>query len=476
MSRFKSRLVAAAWRKDPNPDYTLSYVPVLRYVSKRCILATAAHKRWKCYCYDIKNAYVLAPLKPGQVFVLEQAPGMTKRGPNGEDMVLFLKKGLYGLVPSGRNFSDYLNARLVAKNGLNLTRSKIDASVYYNDSMTIGAYVDDLVVAVKDEETLQWFNKEMEKAFPNKVKYEGKLSWCLGMKITQDTSKGLLTISQEKFIEDCLDSFGWKDIAGVYKPSVSGIDISVASPPISDEEIKHMKKVPYRSAVGKLLYISTGTRPDIAFVVSQVARHSSNPSRVHWGAIKRIFAYLKHTKHVCITYRADAKTPLYAYVDADWAGCKLTRRSTTGFVIMFANAAVCWGSRKQQVIALSSCESEYIAGCICGQEVMWIRSLFMELGFKFVAPVRIWCDNQSAIAMMKNPGSKRAKHIDIRYHWIRMQVMENKIFEFMYCSTHDNLADLLTKNLCEDRTVLFRNGVVGKAMSAKILKYKELKF
>ena len=345
---------------------------------------------------------------------------------------------------------------------MGLKRSTVDPSVYWNESITVGVYVDDLIVSVANEDSRVWFETELDMAFPDKIKREGKVSWCLGMKIEQDIEKGITSISQQKFIVDSLESFGWGDIAGVYKPSVSGLDISVAAPPSSHEEVEFMKSKPYRSAVGKLLYCSIGTRPDIAFVVSQVARHGANPSKIHWGAIKRIFAYLKHTKHVKIVYSArNVDFPLYAYVDADWAGCKISRRPTTGFVIMFANAAIAWGSRRQLCVALSSCESEYIAGCVCGQEVIWIRQLLIELGYKFDAPVKIYCDNQSAIAMMKNPGSKRAKHIDIKYHWIRTQVMENKTFDFVWCSTHENLADLLTKNLCEVKTVQFRNGVLG---------------
>jgi hypothetical protein len=132
---------------------------------------------------------------------------------------------------------------------------------------------------------------------------------------------------------------------------------------------------------------------------------------------------------------------MYAFVDADWASCLRTRKSVTGFVVMYGGAAVAWGSKQQPVVALSTYEAEYIAACVCAQEVVWLRGLLSDIGDPDSAPTKIMCDNQAAIAGTHNPGSKRAKHIDIRYHWVRSHVLEHKTIVFEYVTSDSNVAD-----------------------------------
>jgi len=177
--------------------------------------------------------------------------------------------------------------------------------------------------------------------------------------------------------------------------------------------------------VGGLQYLCN-TRPDIQYAVGVVSRFVSDPSATHWRAVKRI---------------------LRGLCDADWAGDKQDRKSTSGYTFFIGGNPVSSSSRKQQTVSLSSGEAEYIALSAATQEAMWIRSMLTELGFKPKEASKIWLDNQSALAVAKNPElHSRTKHIDIRHHFIR-DCVENDVIEVHYCPTKQMIADILTKAL-----------------------------
>jgi hypothetical protein len=459
VSSFKSRLVAAAWNAVFGVDYFLSYAPVLRFASMRILLGYSAQLGYQVFQLDIKNAYVLASLPDDEYVFSAPPPGCIKTGPNGEELVLRLRQGLYGLVQSGRLFADLLTDQLLE---MGFQRSKYDPCVYTREGIMIGVYVDDILCCCRNKDYKDAFVAQLDNGvLKDKVKDEGIMTWCLGMEVKQDQAHGTITLSQQRYLRDCLATFGWTDAAPAYTPAAYGLKLTKDTQPTEPEVIAKMAKLPYRQGVGKALYATVGTRGDCAYEVQQLTRHVNNPSPAAWGALKRLFRYFKHTMAASLVYRRQPVLKFYAHVDADWASCTDTRKSVTGFIIMLAGAAVAWGSKQQSVVALSTFEAEYIAACTCGQEVVWIRGLLGDLGIKLEQPTTIFCDNQAAIASTQNPGSKRAKHIDIRYHWVRLQVMEEKTIEFVYCNTHENFADLLTKSLDEKKTIKFRSSILG---------------
>jgi hypothetical protein len=209
----------------------------------------------------------------------------------------------------------------------------------------------------------------------------------------------------------------------------------------------------YQKAVGSLIYLNTCTRPDISFAVSSLARKMSNPSYQDWHAVKRLLRYLKGTKDYGISLGnnnqqnpADPGKIIKVYSDADWAGDIATRRSTSGYLIYLQQILICWGTKIQRVVALSTAEAEYISGSTACQETTWVRNLHHEITKQRIVP-HLMIDNQAAIAMSKNNiQHARAKHIDIRYHYIRDLVMNNEI-TIEYCASNDMIADIMTKPL-----------------------------
>nr|GEX24960.1 uncharacterized mitochondrial protein AtMg00810-like [Tanacetum cinerariifolium] len=190
--------------------------------------------------------------------------------------------------------------------------------------------------------------------------------------------------------------------------------------PDLDEDIgsKMVDPTRYRGMVGCLMYL-TASRPDIVFVVCMCARYQAKPTEKHLYAIKRIFRYLKGTLNIGLWYPKDSGFTLTAFIDADYAGCQDTRRSTSGFAQFLGGRLVSWSLKKQKSTAISTTEAEYIVLSRCCAQILWMHSQLFDYGFVFNV-IPMYCDNQSAIALCCNSVQhSRSKHIDIRNHFIK---------------------------------------------------------
>lgn len=174
------------------------------------------------------------------------------------------------------------------------------------------------------------------------------------------------------------------------------------------------------------------------------------PKITHMVAAKRILRYLKGTIDWGILFPSTwgpATTELIGYTYADWSGDTEDRKSTSGYILMMGKAPIAWCSKKQNVVALSSCEAEYIAAAFGASQAQWLQMLLHELKVKCESTMRLKVDNKSAIDLEKHPISHgRSKHIEIKYHFLRDQVAKEKLAIEHY-NREDQLADILTKGL-----------------------------
>jgi hypothetical protein len=228
-----------------------------------------------------------------------------------------------------------------------------------------------------------------------------------------------------------------------------------------------MKIIPYREAVGSVMYLMLGTRPDLANYMREVGQYLSNSGQEHWNAVVRGFKYLHGTKCHCLLLGGAPHNPtaeldteladsLIAYSDSDYASCSDTRRSIGGFVTMLGRSPISWLSQKHHTVVLSTTEAEYIALCHCMQEVILLKTLLGELGFKATKATTIYEDNQSCIKLANNPELHgRSKHIDIRYHFVQEKVVRFQ-FNIVYCNTKDMIADIVTKALLKPQFLHLR--------------------
>lgn len=216
----------------------------------------------------------------------------------------------------------------------------------------------------------------------------------------------------------------------------------------------------YQQDVGTLMYAMLGTRPDIAFAVSCVSRFASNPTPEHVKAVERIYSYLRGTLDLQLTYRGEI-SDLKGYSDSDWGGDPETFRSTSGFVFNVGSGAVSWSSKRQPTVALSTCEAEYRGQTQASKEAIWLRSLLQNLSPKDLSPhaTVIFCDNQSAIALAKDPKfHARTKYIGVEHHWIREKIRNQEI-QLEYIPTRQQVADGMTKPLPKDAFFAFRDAL-----------------
>ena len=164
--------------------------------------------------------------------------------------------------------------------------------------------------------------------------------------------------------------------------------------------------------------------------------------------MKRVLRYLKGTRNIGITFRGNSAVEPVGYCDSDWAGCRETRKSTEGMVFLLAGGAVHWRSKKQSIVATSTCEAEYIAAYSATKEAIWLSRLFASmLGQASSTPITVRVDNKGTVQMAHNVSiNARNKHIDIRYHFVR-EAIGTKQVVLEHCSHTEQVADTLTKPL-----------------------------
>ena len=207
----------------------------------------------------------------------------------------------------------------------------------------------------------------------------------------------------------------------------------------------------YQSVIGSLMYLMLGTRPDINYTVIKLSMYMANPNQSHLDKALYILRYLNGTNKYHLLYDGMTENNgLITFCDSDYGSDPDTRKSQSGMLVKLAGAAICWKSRKQDTVALSSTEAEYVSLSDSIRQLIWIRSLLGEIGFE-IPTVPLCGDNQGSLFMAQNPITEsRSKHIDIKFHFIRQKIQE-KIIQLYYEPTETNVADMLTKNLSPDK-------------------------
>jgi hypothetical protein len=457
VDRYKARLVAKGFSQRPGLDFGQVFTPTARWAALRAIFALAATEDLEMHSLDISNAFLNGDLDH-EVY-MQQPEGFQDRF--GAGFVLKLNRALYGLKQAGHQWHKKLDSVLTSLD-FKLVRCDNSIWVYHNGDVRVivPVYVDDMTVVFKTTAQYESLVKELEKHF--KLKRLGPTSALLGVSIARDRSKRLLTLSQRQYIVDVLNTFGFGEVRPVATPLEPGMRLSKDQAPSTDAERTEMRTIPYSQLVGALMYLAVATRPDIAHSVGVLARFNANPGLAHWRALKHLCRYLQGTKDVKLCYQPDPQQPetFVTYADADYAGDVDDRRSTSGLVVKMGTGAISWASKLQPVVTLSTTEAEYISAVAAGQEICWLRNLFSELGYAIKGASSLHLDNQSAIAVSRNPEHHgRMKHLDLRHYWLRDYVKSGHI-NVKYIPTTSMPADIMTKSLPK-ATVLEMRELLG---------------
>jgi len=452
-ARFKARLVAKGFSQVEGVDYHEVFSPVVKHTSIRILLSLTAMFDLELEQLDVKTAFLHGKLDE-QIYMQQPEEFIA---PGDEEKVCLLKKSLYGLKQSPRQW--YLRFDLFMFNQ-GFIRSKFDSCVYITklkngNYMYLLIYVDDMLIACKDKFQIQKLKDQLSSEFD--MKDLGPASKILGMNIERDRDKGILRLSQKSYLEKVARSFGLDKAKAVSTPIGAQFKLMSLTEQELDNQAKYMEKIPYSNCVGSLMYGMISTRPDIAYGVSLVSRFMSKPGKTHWEAAKWLVRYIKGASDLSLVYTSNQSShcKVQGYCDSDYAGDLDKRRSLSGYVFTVGENTVSWKASLQHVVALSTTEAEYISLTEAVKEGLWLKCFMSELGYDQDC-AEIYCDSQSAIHLSKNTMyHERTKHIDVRLHFIRDIIAEWVIKVKKIC-TDVNPADILTKVVPIDK---FRNAL-----------------
>jgi hypothetical protein len=353
---------------------------------------------------DVKSAFLNGYIEE-EVYV-RQPPGF--ENPKYPNHVYKLHKALYGLKQAPRAWYERLKAFLLAKG---FKMGSVDKTLFLlkqgTDTLLVQIYVDDIIFGGSSHALVAKFSKTISREF--EMSMMGELTFFLGLQIKQ-TREGTF-VHQGKYTKDLLRKF---DI-GEAKPLSMSMSTTTALD--EDKEGEAVDQKQYRSMIGSLLYLTT-MRLDIQFTVCLCARFQSSPCTSHHQAIKRIMRYLHFTPKFGLWFSASSSLSLCGYSDADYAGCCVERKSTSGTCQFLGSSLVSWSSRKQSTVAQSTIEAEYVAAAACCSQLLWMVATLRDYGLKF-RQVPLFCDSTSAICVAKNPIlHSKTKHIEVCFHFL----------------------------------------------------------
>jgi hypothetical protein len=446
ITRYKVHYVAKGFAQIPGINFDKTTAPTTRLESLRVIAHIAASLNWELHQFDIKTAFLNGILPEDEQQYMEQPEGFEV--PGKEDWVYHLMKSIYGMKQASRVWNITFNEGIVS---FGFIRLSCEWCVYFRSSpsgtVIFSVHVDDIFAAASSPEEMDAFKAMLESKW--EISDLGPAKFALGIAISRDRPSHTICLSQTAYINRLISRFEIGDARTADTPMVAGLqlrrpDDSVATSP---EIVKWRLQTPYRELVGSLMYVAVATRPDIAFAVGRLSSFLDCYTPDHWSAAVRVLRYLKGTRSLSLALGCDRSPSLIGYSDSDYANCPDTSRSISGHCHSLGSGAVSWSSKKQKVVADSSCYAEYIALHDASHETTFLRQLLDGLGVPQRCATTLHCDNDAARRLAEDQmWHPQVKHIRVKFHSIR-DLVANAEVNVTRVRSCDNVADILTKPL-----------------------------
>ena len=442
VTKYKSRITPKGFKQRHGVDYFEVYASTGKYKTLRTALSIAASRNLELRQLDVPQAFTQAELE--EDVYMEMPEGFAQSG-----MVCHLKKSLYGLKQSPRNW--YLLCSEFIINTLGFAATISDPCLFFKTSRTdqlmlLFLFVDDIQAAFDTADEQEWKESHAHLWKRFKITDLGESKFMLGMRIIRDRQARTITLDQELYVTKSLEKFGLNQCTPRSTPGASSEDESSGL-----DEPTELKL--YQEKVGTLLYAAISTRPDIAYAVNKLTQHMQAPTMRDAKACDRIFRYLSGTKSLGLLFgrqqiaSSDASVSISVYADADWASDRVDRKSITGWIAMINGDPISWASKKQKVVSQSTCEAELYASGAGINEAKFQYDILNEIGLNVPNAPVIYGDNQSTQALSKNGiKSERTKHIAIKYAFIHDEVSSERV-TLKWIPTTEQLADIFTKSL-----------------------------
>lgn len=440
-NKFKARLVVRGFQqKEIIEDI---YSPVAKMQTLKILLSYCCKEGLLIDQMDVETAFLNGKVK-SEVYI-KQAQGFE----NKSDKVCKLQKALYGLRESPRAWYECFDEFM--KN-LGFKTSKIDNCLYSmnneKDSVYVVLFVDDLLICCKSQKTIEMIKGKFSERFC--MKDMGKVKNYLGINIDYDYKNYKMFLSQKNYIESLGNKYKLEN-AKLYNTPME-VDLKLDLAEKTENDLK------YRNLIGELMYISSGTRPDISYSVNYLSRFQNCYNETHFKYAMRILKYVYLTKDLRLMYKKnDNVSVVDCFVDSDWAGDNLDRKSTSGYVIRFCGNVVYWKTRKQNSVTKSSTSAEYVALSEAVSELKLIKDLIEIFDLKFENPINIYEDNSGAISIAKFGNfTKNSKYIEVHYHFVNENYLKG-IIDIVKVESENNIADIFTKSLGRSKFEKFRS-------------------
>lgn len=382
--KLRSRLVACGNEQEEGVDFVETFSPVVRTATIRTVLHVAVSKKWDIRQLDVQNAFLHGDLK--ETVYMVQPQGF--EDPDKPDYVWKLKKAIYGLKQAPRAWFDKFSNFLLDF-GFKCSFPDPSLFVYHHGStvMYLLLYVDDMILTGNDSALLERLLKELNVVF--RMKDMGDIHYFLGIQVHRHADG--LFMNQAKYAQDLLVSAGMEDCSPMPTPLPIKLD------QVQGQDEIFSDPTYFRSLAGKLQYL-TLTRPDLQFSVNYICQKMHQPSVSDFSLLKRILRYVKGTTELGINIKQDCHSTLMCYSDSDWAGCKVTRRSTGGFCTFLGPNLISWSAKRHETVSKSSTEAEYRTMSIAASELAWIQNLLLAMGLEPKTTPLLLCDNFSCVS------------------------------------------------------------------------------
>lgn len=440
IEKYKAGVAAKDLSQVEGIDYDQKFSPTVRFKTIRQMVALGKAKGMKMHQMDVTTTFLYAPLE--EDIYMEQPEGTVREGDEGKLMRMLQR--LYGLKQSPRQWNIFIDTVLKQ---LGFRRLKTDFGIYVKgvgeDAVYIALYVDDNFLVGRKLSNIELVKRGLHEEL--KMKYLGEAKFLLGIEIRRQEN-GDVFLVQERYARDVISLCNTEGCKPVSTPLDLGCHFDNTQQPVTDAKRAKMVDVPYRSAIGSLMYLATCTRPDIAAAVSELSKFSQNPGSAHWEGVKRVLRYVCGTIGDGLMYRRGAQVKVWGFTDAGHAGDSETSRGRTGYVFLSAGAAISWRSSMMKLVTHSSCESEYVGLSEAGNEAVYLQQLQGEMCIGKES-VLLLGDNESSLKLAMNPVfHQQSKHICIKYHSLSDRVEEG-LLGLCKVDTGLNAADMMTKNI-----------------------------
>lgn len=448
---YKGRCVIRGFKDENEYELRETYAPVARSSTVKANLAIINKNNLDVNQMDVVGAFLNGPIY--EDIYMEIPLGVNCTEEFRAKKVCKLKKAIYGLKISSQRWNQHFTD-VIKELGFEVCPN--DPCLFkWQESDKVAfllLYVDDMLISSNCPNKLKTVKEHLERHF--EMKDLGPPQKFLGSEIQRDRNNNVLKISQKSYIDKILDRFHMTDCRQHATPMVT------KSNPIKHSQTeKEVVEAPYREAIGSMLYLSGGTRPDLSYAINVLSRKQVEPTEEDWIAVKRTFRYCKGTRDLELTYRGVGEE-LEVFTDSSFGDCE-NSHSTSGYIIKLFGDTIAWRSHKQNFVAMSTCEAEYASmseGCM---EVIAIHKVVSFLLNQDLYPITLWCDNRAAVNCVSLGQPPRLRHCLFKnFDYVKEAERENRI-KVKWVSTDGQLADIMTKPLPQKTHDGFREKILN---------------